>query len=164
MASASHTHELNSLSSLVKTLTNSQLKDILRNEGLAVSGVKASLQIRIIECSSSTIRRGKDWQEANGPHTVAERTCQAGNTASFDRLRKFVYAAANRPMPALSPSQPSPSRQYPSHSVTQPVSSQPRSLPLSMSMPSRPLPSGMLARLDIHKHSGSLIRPAVVQG
>lgn len=59
MASASHTHELNSLSSLVKTLTNSQLKDILRNEGLAVSGVKASLQIRIIECSSSLSGVGK---------------------------------------------------------------------------------------------------------
>jgi E3 SUMO-protein ligase PIAS1 len=64
MASASHAHELNSLSSLVKTLTNSQLKDILRNEGLAVSGVKASLQIRIIECSSSTIRRA--WERLAG--------------------------------------------------------------------------------------------------
>lgn len=42
--------ELQSAIALVKTLTNAQLKDILRDEGLAVSGVKAALQIRIIEC------------------------------------------------------------------------------------------------------------------
>lgn len=35
---------------LVKTLTNAQLKDILRHEGLAVSGLKAALQLRIIDC------------------------------------------------------------------------------------------------------------------
>lgn len=35
----------------IKTLTNAQLKDILRNEGLPVSGVKISLQTRIITCS-----------------------------------------------------------------------------------------------------------------
>lgn len=40
-----------SVVALIKTLTNAQLKDILRNEGLAVSGVKSSLQLRIIDCS-----------------------------------------------------------------------------------------------------------------
>lgn len=50
MASGNLPHELQSLNSLVKTLTNAQLKDILRSEGLAVSGVKTSLQLRIIEC------------------------------------------------------------------------------------------------------------------
>lgn len=52
MASINRTHELHSLSSLIKTLTNAQLKDILRSEGLAVSGVKTALQLRIIECLS----------------------------------------------------------------------------------------------------------------
>lgn len=42
--------ELQSAIALIKTLTNAQLKDILRVEGLAVSGVKASLQMRIINC------------------------------------------------------------------------------------------------------------------
>lgn len=50
MASTGQSAELQSAVALVKTLTNAQLKDILRNEGLAVSGVKASLQIRIIDC------------------------------------------------------------------------------------------------------------------
>jgi hypothetical protein len=53
MASAGHSSELQSVVALVKTLTNAQLKDILRSEGLAVSGVKASLQLRIIDCSFS---------------------------------------------------------------------------------------------------------------
>lgn len=52
MASINRTHELHSLSSLIKTLTNAQLKDILRSEGLTVSGVKTALQLRIIECPS----------------------------------------------------------------------------------------------------------------
>jgi hypothetical protein len=55
MASAGHSSELQSVVALVKTLTNAQLKDILRSEGLAVSGVKASLQLRIIDCSFSLI-------------------------------------------------------------------------------------------------------------
>lgn len=50
MASTGQLPDTQSLVALVKTLTNAQLKDILRNEGLAVSGVKASLQLRIIDC------------------------------------------------------------------------------------------------------------------
>ncbi|KAG2025908.1 hypothetical protein GB937_002050 [Aspergillus fischeri] len=50
MASAVQSSELQSVVALIKTLTNAQLKDILRSEGLAVSGVKASLQLRIIDC------------------------------------------------------------------------------------------------------------------
>ena len=53
MASAVQSSELQSVVALIKTLTNAQLKDILRSEGLAVSGVKASLQLRIIDCSFS---------------------------------------------------------------------------------------------------------------
>lgn len=50
MASTGQQSELHSVVALLKTLTNAQLKDILRHEGLAVSGVKASLQLRIIDC------------------------------------------------------------------------------------------------------------------
>lgn len=50
MASNGQSSDLQSVVALVKTLTNAQLKDILRNEGLAVSGVKSALQIRIIDC------------------------------------------------------------------------------------------------------------------
>jgi len=53
MASPGQFPELPQLVALIKTLTNPQLKELLRNEGLAVSGVKASLQLRIIDCSFS---------------------------------------------------------------------------------------------------------------
>lgn len=51
MASSGQLSEIPHLVALIKTLTNPNLKDLLRNEGLAVSGVKASLQLRIIDCS-----------------------------------------------------------------------------------------------------------------
>lgn len=51
MASSGQSSEINHLVALIKTLTNPQLKDLLRNEGLAVSGVKMTLQLRIIDCS-----------------------------------------------------------------------------------------------------------------
>jgi hypothetical protein len=53
MASSGQLSEIPHLVALIKTLTNANLKDLLRNEGLAVSGVKASLQLRIIDCSLS---------------------------------------------------------------------------------------------------------------
>lgn len=53
MASSGQLSEIPHLVALIKTLTNPNLKDLLRNEGLAVSGVKASLQLRIIDCSLS---------------------------------------------------------------------------------------------------------------
>ena len=51
MASSGQSSELPRLVALIKTLTNPQLKDLLRNEGLPVSGLKAVLQMRIIDCS-----------------------------------------------------------------------------------------------------------------
>lgn len=42
--------ELPNLVNLIKTLTLPQLKDLLRNEGLPVSGLKAAVQVRIIDC------------------------------------------------------------------------------------------------------------------
>ncbi|KAJ5719564.1 hypothetical protein N7493_007142 [Penicillium malachiteum] len=45
--------ELPRLVTIIKTLTIPQLKDLLRNEGLPVSGLKAALQVRIIDCLSS---------------------------------------------------------------------------------------------------------------
>jgi hypothetical protein len=53
MASSGQLSEIPHLVALIKTLTNPGLKDLLRNEGLPVSGVKASLQLRIIDCSLS---------------------------------------------------------------------------------------------------------------
>jgi E3 SUMO-protein ligase PIAS1 len=41
---------MSDLVTLIKTMTNAQMKEALRSEGLAVSGVKISLQLRLIEC------------------------------------------------------------------------------------------------------------------
>lgn len=40
--------QVRAMTAEVKTLVNARLKDILREEGLPVSGVKSELQIRII--------------------------------------------------------------------------------------------------------------------
>lgn len=56
---------------LVKTMTNAQLKEILRSEGLAVSGVKASLQLRIIDCLLPSYFLGFVFQTAGFPIVFA---------------------------------------------------------------------------------------------
>ncbi|KAJ5139105.1 transcriptional regulator family: Zinc finger MIZ-type [Penicillium bovifimosum] len=49
MATSSLSSEVTTLISFIKTLTNPQLKVLLRYEGLPVSGLKATLQFRIIQ-------------------------------------------------------------------------------------------------------------------
>ncbi|KAL3431670.1 PINIT domain-containing protein [Aspergillus tetrazonus] len=107
------TSELQSVIALVKTLTNAQLKDILRDEGLAVSGLKAALQVRIIN--------------------ALEGHFQAGRLGRYDSLRKFIYATAHRSMPP-SPSipPPVPGHYYQQIPTTHSVQSHHRQSPLGM--------------------------------
>ncbi|KKK25069.1 MIZ zinc finger protein [Aspergillus rambellii] len=126
MASVGQSPELQSVIALVKTLTNVQLKDILRNERLAVSGVKASLQLRIID--------------------YIERLQQAGYLDRYDSLRKFIYTTAHRSLPpSPSVSQPAPGHHYHSTSSSQSVQSQHRPSPLGMSIPSHGTAPGPLS-------------------
>lgn len=75
MASSASSPEVIHLVALIKTLTNPQLKDLLRNEGLAVSGVKLALQMRIID--------------------YLERLANSdGNGARYDALKLRVYQSA----------------------------------------------------------------------
>ncbi|KAL4914287.1 PINIT domain-containing protein [Aspergillus aurantiobrunneus] len=110
------TSELQSVIALIKTLTNAQLKDILRVEGLAVSGVKASLQIRIID--------------------YLEQIFQKGDIESYDSLRKFIYTTAHRSIPQ-SPTIPPPvlGHHYQQVSANQSLQSHHRPSPIGMSMP-----------------------------
>ncbi|KAL4789900.1 PINIT domain-containing protein [Aspergillus venezuelensis] len=117
--------ELQSVIALIKTLTNAQLKDILRFEGLAVSGVKAALQIRIIES--------------------LERHYQTGQLELYDSLRKFIYGAAHRALPPSSSVQQSAlGHQYQHPSTNQSIPSHHRHSPMGMSLPSHGSPSGPL--------------------
>ncbi|GFN12108.1 SUMO ligase siz1 [Aspergillus tubingensis] len=128
MASTGQLPDTQSLVALVKTLTNAQLKDILRNEGLAVSGVKASLQLRIID--------------------YIERLNQGGHVEQYDDLRKFIYATARRPMPTSPTTQAVSSQHYQPHTVNQPLLTQHRPSPLSIPMPSHGHTSGRLTFKD----------------
>ncbi|KAI9923545.1 SUMO ligase siz1 [Aspergillus wentii] len=124
MASVGQPPEIQSVVALVKTLTNAQLKDILRSEGLAVSGLKASLQLRIID--------------------YIERLHQGGLTERFDHLRKTIYATAHRAMPGPSTTQALSSHNYQPLPVTPPILTQPRPSPLNAPMPSHPYTPGRL--------------------
>ncbi|BCS17962.1 SUMO ligase siz1 [Aspergillus puulaauensis] len=117
--------ELQSVIALIKTLTNAQLKDILRVEGLAVSGVKASLQMRIIN--------------------YLEQLSQSGHLESYDSLRKFIYATAHRSLPQ-SPSVPPPvaGHHYQQSPTNQVLHSHHRPSPIGMPMSSQGSASGPL--------------------
>ncbi|GKZ85196.1 SUMO ligase siz1 [Aspergillus niger] len=128
MASTGQFSDTQSLVALVKTLTNAQLKDILRNEGLAVSGVKASLQLRIID--------------------YIERLNQGGHVEQYDDLRKFIYATARRPIPMSPTTQAVPGQHYQPHTVNQPLHTQHRPSPLSIPMPPHGQTSGRLTFKD----------------
>jgi E3 SUMO-protein ligase PIAS1 len=112
MASSGQSSELSHLVALIKTLTNPQLKDLLRNEGLAVSGVKISLQLRII-----------DYLERLA---VSE-----GNGARYDALRRLIFHTA---VPGTSSFQANAGFQHQGPTVSHPAPSQARSTPLGTSM------------------------------
>lgn len=127
MASAVQPSELQSVIALVKTLTNAQLKDILRSETLAVSGVKATLQIRIIQ--------------------HIEELVQEGRIDRYDHLRRFIYSMAQRSMPGPS-TLSTPYHQYQPHSIAHSLPTQNRSSPLGIPIPSQPFTSGRLTFKD----------------
>ncbi|KAL2786036.1 PINIT domain-containing protein [Aspergillus keveii] len=116
--------ELQSVIALIKTLTNAQLKEILRVERLPVSGVKAALQMRIIE--------------------YLERIFQSGQLERYDSLRKLVYGTAQRSLPP-SLSAPPPASQYPQTSANQSLQPQQRPSPVGMSAPLRGSGPGLLS-------------------
>ncbi|KAL2862974.1 PINIT domain-containing protein [Aspergillus lucknowensis] len=126
--------ELQSVIALIKTLTNAQLKDILRAEGLAVSGVKAALQMRIID--------------------YLERLYQGGHIERYDSLRKFIYGTAHRSLPAsLSGPPPGPGHRYQQTSTNQSIQSHQRPSPIGMSIPSHGSAPGMFHHTTITGYS-----------
>ncbi|KAH8689706.1 putative SUMO ligase SizA [Talaromyces proteolyticus] len=83
MSSAGQAPELLGMIALVKTLTNVQMKEILRSQNLTVSGVKSTLQLRIIAC--------------------LERFYQNGQMDHYDRLKRFIYSLTHRSRTPSSP-------------------------------------------------------------
>lgn len=104
MASPDHNGELHSLIALVKSLLNAQLKDVLRSEGLPVSGVKTTLQSRIIECMFPKQSNSHFFTlAANVQCADIKELIQLGQLESYSRLRKFIYACAHEPLPITTP-------------------------------------------------------------
>ncbi|KAE8144108.1 PINIT domain-containing protein [Aspergillus avenaceus] len=128
MASIGQRSEVQSMVALVKTMTNAQLKGILRNEGLAVSGVKASLQLRIIE--------------------FIERLSQGGQIEQYDNLKRVIYATAQRSMPRPSTPQSLSSHQFHSPSATQTMPTPHCPSPMTASVPCHGYSSGRLSFKD----------------
>ncbi|EAS37223.2 SUMO ligase SizA [Coccidioides immitis RS] len=90
--------EIQTVTGLIKSLLNAQLKSILRHEHLAVSGVKNVLQFRIL----------------NHLHRMSQ------NPVEFDRIRRYIYYVAQHPMPTAPTPSPS-SFTQPPHSAPQPL-------------------------------------------
>ncbi|KGO70343.1 Zinc finger, RING/FYVE/PHD-type [Penicillium expansum] len=129
--------EVATLTAFIKPLTNPQLKDLLRYEGLQVSGLKATLQFRIIQRIQS----------------LAE-----SDPVSFDALARRIRATAfPNTVPYQSPTRP----QYQPSPVSQ-SPAQARSAPLGVSMSPHPYSTGPSAPLmkppaAAHKSPGPLI-------
>lgn len=160
MATSGQASEVPHLTALIKTLTNPQLKDLLRNEGLAVSGVKASLQIRIIDCSLNpllALLRARHFPSVSpafvlsmrhflqsfptlfarqvlttwSPKDLERLVRSEGNGARYDALRRRIFQTA---VPGASTFQSNPGYQYQSPAISHPLPSQARSAPLGGSL------------------------------
>lgn len=110
---------------MIKTLTNAQLKEILRTEGLPVSGVKYTLQIRIIH--------------------YLEVLTETGQSDRFDKTRRFIYSVAHPTAPVLPQSQ--------AYTTPQSLPPQDKSPALGLPIPSHPFASGRLNFKDNPFHS-----------
>ncbi|KAL1960006.1 hypothetical protein VTO42DRAFT_674 [Malbranchea cinnamomea] len=118
MASAVPESDIQGVIALVKSLLNSQLKDILRREYLAVSGVKAALQTRVI---NHLIELARD------PHDPQHQR--------YERFKSLIYTTARRQLP------PAPHLSTPNQTYHQQTSVPPPQLP----PPSRHLYPGPMA-------------------
>lgn len=157
MASADQQSDLPAMVALVKTMTNPQLKAILKNESLAVSGVKATLQIRIISrkscllilhfciCSphessgGQVVFAGSSMLTAHFCHpTDMETLLQEGNVLRVDRLKRLLYTVTGKTPPGSSTTQQSSYPQYHPHAVSNSLPT-PSGSPLGGPMLSTPI-------------------------
>lgn len=90
-----------------KQIINADLKEICRKEGLAVSGVKASLQSRIITCRPLLSRPLRSnlagATDSLTDETVLKQCAEKGDVDRFNRIRYRVYNHGTDPPPAGAP-------------------------------------------------------------
>jgi E3 SUMO-protein ligase PIAS1 len=180
--STSLASEVATLTAFIKPLTNPQLKDLLRYEGLQVSGLKATLQFRIIQRSSSLPNSPQlllflvhsitclfynlFFKSLLQPiladiciltNEIGIQSLAESDPVSFDALARRIRATAFPNTAQYSSSRP----QYQPSPVSQ-SPAQTRPAPLGVSMPPHQYSSGPSAPLmnpptAAHKSSGPLI-------
>lgn len=98
----------NTLTAHVKTLINQDLREICRQEGLPVSGIKNQLQSRIIDCKcisldsfGGVLKRAK---LTSYPQTVINYYAQRNDVESLQRLSYRIYNHGQSPTRDLGPS------------------------------------------------------------
>ncbi|KAJ6145193.1 hypothetical protein N7470_009088 [Penicillium chermesinum] len=91
MASSGQSSEIPRLVSLIKTLTIPQLKDLLRNEGLPLSGLKAALQVRIIDYLERLCQSGREQH----PLRCFEETHTTGRRAWVSYLSDYTESTVS---------------------------------------------------------------------
>lgn len=137
---------------IIKTMTNVQMKEALRSEGLAVSGVKISLQLRLIECEdhlflSYRICRSffKDdvLTTFSFSPTVIERLQQRGSLDQYERIARTLYriAGIQNHFPGSTTTDTTTYPAQPSYVPSRPTTSKDV---YSSKMPSQPFASGRL--------------------
>ncbi|QGA21917.1 hypothetical protein EYB26_009631 [Talaromyces marneffei] len=108
---------------IIKTMTNAQMKEALRSEGLAVSGVKISLQLRLIE--------------------YIERLHQRGSIDNYERIARTIYTIAGiqNQFPGSTSTDTTTYPTQPSYVPSRPTTSKDV---YNSKMPSQPFASGRL--------------------
>lgn len=154
--------DVSNLTMLIKSMTNVQMKDILRSEGLAVSGVKLSLQLRLIECKDYYLFPPQlpPWSFCLGLNvlltflllrwTDIERLHQRGSLDKYDHVARTIYSKVGVPYPSDSTvSTTATTTTYPSQTAAYAPSKSAASRDTYTSrMPSQPFSSGRLMFKD----------------
>lgn len=88
--------DLRSVEARIKLLLNAQLKAILRDQGLAVSGIKTELQLRLL-ARKATLLPMRFVCEIDTDSLDLNKLAAAGDTTQIDRIRNLVNGSGDAP-------------------------------------------------------------------
>ena len=97
--------DVNNVKTSLKRLTNENLKRILKEENLPVSGVKATLQGRMMECTFYSLLSSRPLSSPihspscffyllppkSNQRADVDRLAQSGSRDAYDRVKRNVY-------------------------------------------------------------------------
>ncbi len=124
--------DLRSVEVRIKLLLNAQLKGLLRDQGLAVSGVKTELQIRLLVRKAALSVRLLFESDADG--LDLNKLVASGDTARIDRIRNLVNGSGDAPSSPIYNNTPPSSSSSPNRMSSLPH----QHPPPSYGMPSNP--------------------------